>query len=236
MSLTHQPTPGSVEEATGALAGSLARALRSTGDGVGVRSCLGSWDQRASGLAAIRVLGADVLAPFLLTGQPLRQEEASLVRAAVRAYPAPQVHAPEATLWGVRDAALSAALARLGVDTAGWEGLAATCSAGPLAADWVTLAAYLVRLSTAAHPLLDPELSRSLVSRRLDIERGLVRALLRRDLLSSARLARWLLALASEGRPPLSLPPVLDHLEVVGAPDPRVRFETAIARRLSDSR
>ncbi|MFD5318895.1 hypothetical protein [Streptomyces sp. NPDC127098] len=235
MSITHQPAPGSVEEATGALAGALAGALRSGDEGVAARFRLDSWDQRAGGLAAVRVLGADVLVPFLLTGQPLRQDEASLVRAAVRAFPAPRSHGPEGALWGVRDAALAAALARLGVDAAGWEGLAAAGPPSRLAPGWVTLAADLVRLSTAAHPLLAPELTRRLGDRRLDVERGLVRAVLRRDLLSAARLSRWLLALSPTGAGPVALPPILDLLEAVGADDPRVRFETAIARRLNDS-
>ncbi|GAB2878003.1 hypothetical protein [Streptomyces mayteni] len=232
MSLTHQPTPGSVEEATGALAGSLARALRGASDGVGARPHLDSWDRRAGGLAAIRVLGADVLAPFLLTGQPLRQEEAWLVRAAVRDHPAPRGHTPEAALWGVRDTVLTAALARLGVDAADWEGLAEPRPPGPLADDWVTLAADLVRLSTAAHPSLYPELRGRLLDRRLDVARGLVRAMLRRDLLSAARLTRWLLTLA----PGELASSTLDHLEIAGRHDPRVRFEAAIARLLSDTR
>ncbi|ANW20325.1 hypothetical protein [Streptomyces clavuligerus] len=233
MTTPHQPSPGSVETATCVLAGALTRALQEDGDAFGVSRSLGAWGDRTGGLAAVRVLGADVLTPFVLTGRPLPAEDAALVRTAVRAHPAPRHQPLEAALWGARDAALVRALAALGVDGADWEGLApASPSPDGLAADWMSLTAVLVPLASAAHPFTDTALRTQLAGRRLDLSRGLVRALLRRDLLSAARMARWLVLDASATVPDL-VGPALEHLATLGADDPRVQLEVAVARRLT---
>ncbi|MGH3538533.1 MAG: hypothetical protein ACRDQJ_09580, partial [Pseudonocardiaceae bacterium] len=66
---------------------------------------------------------------------------------------------------------------------------------------------------------------------RLDVARGVTRAMLRRDYLTAARLARWL---ASGGEvpmdPPFAVEPVLRQLELVAGADPRLQLEIAIAR------
>ncbi|GLF93838.1 hypothetical protein [Streptomyces yaizuensis] len=235
MTTPHQPSPSSVETATCVLAGALTRALQEDGDTFGVRRSLDAWGDRTGGLAAVRVLGADVLTPFVLTGRPLPAEDAALVRTAVRAHPAPRHQPLEAALWGARDAALVRALAALGVDgAAGWEGLApAPPSSGGLAPDWMSLTAILVPLASAAHPFTDAVLRSQLAGRRLDLSRGLVRALLRRDLLSAARMARWLvLDATTPAAAPELVAPALEHLAVLGADDPRVLLEVAVARRL----
>ncbi|MER6910992.1 hypothetical protein ABT354_04885 [Streptomyces sp. NPDC000594] len=232
MTTSHQPSPSSVETATCVLAGALTRALQKGGDTFGVRRSLDAWGDRTGGLAAVRVLGADVLTPFVLTGRPLPAEDAALVRTAVRAHPAPRHQPLEAALWGARDAALVRALAALGVDGTDWEGLApAPPLSGGLAPDWMSLTAVLVPLASAAHPFTDTALRSQLAGRRLDLSRGLVRALLRRDLLSAARMARWLVLDTPAAAPDL-VTPALEHLEVLGADDPRVQLEVAVARRL----
>ncbi|MQS35351.1 hypothetical protein [Streptomyces katsurahamanus] len=241
MTTPHQPSPNTVETATCVLAGALSRALREDDRSFGVRHSLGDWGDGTGGLAAVRVLGADVLTPFVLTGRPLPAEDAALVRTAVRAHPAPRLQARESALWGTRDAALVDALAAVGVDGAGWEGLApAPPPNGGLAVDWLSLAALLVPLASAAHPFADAALRAQLAGRGPDLTRGLVRSLLRRDLLSAARLARWIVLDGQSGQPgqagpstpPPLLAPALEHLEVLGSGDPRVLLEVAVARRL----
>jgi hypothetical protein len=228
MPITSAPTPGTVGLAVHLLAGALTRALLENDDGFRLGRFLTDSGDRSAGLAAVRTLGADVLSPFVLKGFPLHDEDAALVEAAVRAYPAPQDRSRENVLWGARDAALVRALAALGVDATGWEGMApAPPAPEPLAREWVALAADLVRLACTAPPFTEATVREELANRRLDVTRGLVRALLRGDTLSAARLARWL---TCDDRPPL-LASALEHLEIVGADDPRVLLETAIARR-----
>ncbi|GLW11453.1 hypothetical protein Misp01_65810 [Microtetraspora sp. NBRC 13810] len=231
MPITSAPTPGTVGPAVHLLAGALTRALLEEGDGFRLGRFLADSGDRSAGLAAVRVLGADVLTPFVLKGLPLPGEDAALIEAAVRVYPAPQDQPRETALWRVREAALVRALAALGVDASGWEGLTPVRPARqPPAPEWVPLAVDLVRLACAAPPFTDATVREELARRRLDLTRGLVRALLRRDALSAARLARWLTFDAVTARPPL-LAPALEHLEIVGADDARVLLETTIARR-----
>jgi hypothetical protein len=226
------PTPSTVTPAVHLLSGALTRVLLEDDDEFRLGRFPADMGDRSAGLAAVRVLGADVLTPFILAGRALPGEDGELVRAAVRAYPAPREPEQEAQLWGVRDAALVRALAGLGVEATGWEGLApARSPAYCLTLEWVPLALDLVRLAGAAPPFADAALHAELACRHPDIGRGLVRALLRRDLLSAARLTRWL----TLGRAPDHgglVTPALDHLEIVGADDPRVLLETAITRRM----
>ncbi|GAA0917633.1 hypothetical protein [Nonomuraea longicatena] len=222
------PPQGTVLPTVRLLAGTLRQALIPENGGFRLARVLPDGRQADAGLAAVRVLGADVLTPFVVNGLTLTAQDAALIRTAVRAYPAPQAPASEVSLWGVRDAALVRALAASGVDATGWEGLApAESPARLLTLPWVAMAAELVRMTGAAPPFAEQDVRAHLARRHLDVGRGLVRALLRRDLLSAARLARWL------GPADARLTaPVLDYLEIAGTDDARVTLETAITRRL----
>lgn len=68
--------------------------------------------------------------------------------------------------------------------------------------------------------------------RRLDTARGITRAMLRRDHLTAARLARWLGASGTAAMdPPFPLEPVLGYLELIADSDTRLQLEIIVARR-----
>ncbi len=87
------------------------------------------------------------------------------------------------------------------------------------------------QLSPLALPGLDGPVHRA--APRCALARGASRALLRRDHPTAARIVRWLALLASDGVPvPLELPPLIEHLELLGGGGPRIALDLAIARRL----
>jgi hypothetical protein len=93
----------------------------------------------------------------------------------------------------------------------------------------------LAALAPLALPGLGDPFKVSVRRRSHDVARGVVRAMLRRDHPTAARLARWL-ALAEHhgGAAVLDLLAVLDHLDLE-ATEARTALDTAIARRLSST-
>lgn len=243
MAAERQAVPDATEMAAQALAAELADALS---DGNGTfrlhRWSPGNAD-RINALGALRVLGADVLAPFVVAGHTLAADDTALLRVAVRAFPAPASGTADGSLWVRRDAALAQVLSGLGVDTGDWEGLAADGLSGgdgsdgtgnpAVAQDWPMWSAHLVRLSSLALPPVNGPLREQTRVRRRELARGMTRSLLRRDYLSAARLARWLALDAPHApdREPL-LDTALEHLDHLAPDQPRTRLEVAIARRL----
>ncbi|MEU6060096.1 hypothetical protein [Streptomyces sp. NPDC047097] len=228
MSLVHTAAPGAVESAARALAQQLAGALRPGLPAPSLREFADGPAGPARALGAVRGMGADVLAPFLLAGHPLTSEDTAVLRAAVSAYPAPEDGADDRGLWAARDEGLVRALGRLGVDAADWEGLAEGPDGTQPGGGWADWAATMVRHSPLALPPLDGPVRAAARERRTDLTHGMVRAMLRRDHLGAARLGRWL-ALDDAAAPEPLLPSALRHLAVLAEDQPRVVFETAVA-------
>ncbi|MGK5531731.1 hypothetical protein [Streptomyces sp. URMC 129] len=259
MSVAHQAASDAVGSAVSALASGLAGALRDGGGGFSLRAFADAAGEPAGALGAVRGLGADALAPFLLAGCPFTTADAAVVRAAAAAFPAPPPEEEDGALWAARDAALVRVLAALGVEADGWEGLGearvgSEPEEGPgagTAGEWPAFSAALAKLAPLALPPVTGPVRRAAADRRLDVGRGLVRAMLRRDHLTAARLARWLaldprpgtapgtvpgtVPRAGAGAAPESVPSlgtVLDHIAALASGRPRVLFELAVARRL----
>jgi hypothetical protein len=176
-------------------------------------------------LAALRVLGADALTPFVLAGHRLDRDDADLMRAAVAAHPLPESAAGMA-LWQARDWAVASALHSLAAGPA-----VQPPDLPPIDPEdpWPAWSAELARYSSLALPGLHGHVRDQAVARGLDLARGLYRAMLRQDYLTAARLARWQ---ALDHRDDPFLPSVLDQLEVLAADRPRVLLEVTVARRL----
>ncbi|MCC9310144.1 hypothetical protein LN042_24260 [Kitasatospora sp. RB6PN24] len=230
MSINHETVSGAVDSAAQALADELVAAISGTARSFSLHRKVAQQDEPVPALAAIRVLGADVLSAYLLAGHAFPTADAELVHAAVGAFPAPPGTAPDAALWALRDQALTAALAELGVVAAGWPGLAGTAAEPTEAPHWAAWSAELVRCSSLALPPLASPLREQARRRRLDLMRGVSRALLRRDYPSAAKLARWLALDERQACEPL-LAPVLEHLEFLAADQPRTKLDVALARR-----
>lgn len=198
-------------------------------------------------LAAVRVLGADLFAPQLLTGAEPDGLTAALLAEARRAFPAPVPASPEAAqaiAW--QDWAADRVLARTPyADTApGSESDRVPGPApdhvpaplpGPAELGWQAWSVRMAQLSVLALPGLDGPVHDAARTDHLALARGAVRAMLRRDFTTAVRLARWLAWAGAGDRPPhLEIEPILDRIRLVGIGAVRTRLELAIAERLSE--
>lgn len=212
----------------------------------------------AVAVAAVRMLGADVLAPLVLTGQGLRPEEAAAVRLALGALPSAQ-YPPAAPPKGPElpwirawiDWGLVTVLARLDPGSPGdpapappgppcCEDGAPRRGAAPAAGDcpssrgegWVPWSLRMGQLASLALPGLDGPVHDAARSGVLALARGAVRAFLRRDFATAARLTRWLAWLAADGAVlPLDVASLTRDISLCGGDD-RCLLDAALARSL----
>lgn len=217
------------------LAGSVVRALTGGDDAFRLADQLTTSESGKAGLAAVRVLGSDVLAPFVLGGHRFSDEDGEVVAASIRTFPLSEPAHDTTPVRALRDWATGQVLTRLGVDG----------FAQPYPADrrisreqgWVTWTGTLGRLAPLAFPGLDCPVHADARRHRLDIARGATRAVLRRDYLTAARLARWL-AVSGDAPmvPPFPLEPVLRQLKLVADPDTtRLLLEIILARHHTET-
>jgi hypothetical protein len=249
--------PGTTTRLTGAvqaLAFEVVSALRS-GDHVGgVCGGAGIGGDDGLGLAAVRVLGSDVLLPSVLLGHPADRGDLSLFQQAVTVYP-PGSEASYASAWS--HWAMTNTLLRL-ADTAGTVGGtvggidaftrtdqfadgSAVQTPGDGAdepgtdwlddAPWQTLGHQLAVLAALAVPGSRSGIARVAARRPVDVARGFVRAVRRRDWLQAAGTGRWLAVV--DGAPStLGLDAGLEFVSQMGAGDARVALHTHVARAL----
>ncbi|PWI42897.1 hypothetical protein [Streptomyces sp. ICBB 8177] len=185
-------------------------------------------------LAAVRVLGADVLLPATLAGCPLPPERVAAFRTATLAFPAAPGAAPVTAWshWGMRRA-----LRALG----GPEEDPALPDTGEPGASWLQSLPWqrfthqLAVLSALALPGMPSEVATTAALRPVDLARGFVRAVRRRDWLQAAGAARWLALL--DGVPDtLGLDTGLDFVLLMSDDDPRVALQAHVARHIRDER
>lgn len=185
-------------------------------------------------LAAARVLGVNLFAPQLLAGSGPDDATATLLAEARRALPAPAPATEEAALViGWQDWATVRILAA--TPHGGTAAVTAPPPAppGPATAGWQTWSVRMAQLSALALPGLDGPVHDAARANTLDLARGTVRAMLRRDPTTAVRLARWLGWARADGRPVrLEIEPVLDRIGFIGDGTARSELELAIARRL----
>ncbi|MFD9684257.1 hypothetical protein ACFXPX_31290 [Kitasatospora sp. NPDC059146] len=182
-------------------------------------------------LAAVRVLGADLFAPQLFTGTEPDGPTAALLSEGRRAFPAPAPASPEAELViGWQDWAAGQLLARTPYGTAGAQPAPLP---DPAAMGWQAWSVRMAQLSALALPGLDGPVHETARTNTSALARGTVRAMLRRDLTTAARLTRWLARAAADGHPSrLELEPVLERIRLAGDGSARTGLELEAARRL----
>ncbi|MEU1282881.1 hypothetical protein [Kitasatospora sp. NPDC005856] len=182
-------------------------------------------------LAAVRVLGADLFAPQLLTGAEPDGTTAALLAEARVAFPAPAASSEEAALViGWQDWAAGRPLSRTpyGADVPPPAPLS-----GPESVGWQAWSRRMAQLSSLALPTLDGPMHEAARANTLGLARGTVRSMLRRDPTTAVRLARWLAWAHADGRPlRLELEPVLDRIRLAGDGTARSVLELTIAQRL----
>ncbi|MET9510029.1 hypothetical protein ABZX62_16485 [Streptomyces flavidovirens] len=172
-------------------------ALRGGGDPYALSRVLPQDDPLAP--AAIRVLGADALAPYALDHRsaPAGADDETVVRQALAAYP-PGPDASEVSVWTYRGL-IEASRALLSGDPGdpgdadrAWPQAPRATAAWITTDPWPKLAFRASQLAALALPGLAPDLADGLAARTDDLARGFVRAVRRRDWLQAAGLGRWL--------------------------------------------
>lgn len=199
-------------------------------------------------VAAVRVLGGDALAPCTLAGQVPTEDGLVLFERAIGAFP-PKAGGSAVSAWshwGMR-AALRRARSTAGTAGAG-TGAGADAGQGPYGdgesgapdgaapdTDWVAAQSWqqmthqLAQLAALAVPGLVPPLAQAVAARPVDLARGFVRAVRRRDWLQAAGAGRWLAV--TRGTPEsLGLDTGLDFVHHMGAADARVALHVRAAQ------
>lgn len=231
------------------VANGVALALDGGGDSYALSALLAQDD--AVALAAVRVLGADVLAPYALgPGAPRDTPggtaiaagpagaggpggaggpDSQVVLRALAAYP-PGADASDVSLWTYRGL-VEASRAYLPPAGGPWPD-------EPLAGDawlhtdpWPKLSHRASQLAALALPGLAPALAAGLAARTEDLARGFVRAVRRRDWLQAAGVGRWL-SRVQDVPATLGLDAGLVYVRRMSGADPRVALHAAAARRL----
>lgn len=179
--------------------------------------------------AAVRVLGADTLLPTALLGIPADPGRLAVFKDAVAAHP-PGDDAAPTVVWS--HWAMARALRRLEQPLP--DPLAADPGAEPGAGwlddvGWQFLTHQLAVLAPLALPGEECAVTRAARRRPVDVARGFVRAVRRRDWQQAAGAGRWLTLL--DGVPgTLGLGAGLDFVGLMGGSDPRVALQLEAAR------
>jgi hypothetical protein len=181
-------------------------------------------------LPAVRVVGADLLLPQVLFGTPPDVAEIAVFRKAVEAFP-PRADAAPTVWWS--HWAMRRTLHRFEADPVGSPPNAP--AQDPAGADWLDgtswqlLTHQLAVLAPLAVPGAECAVAEAARRRPVDVARGFVRAVRRRDWQQAAGAGRWLTLL--DGVPPeLGLETGLDFVDLMGGGDPRVALQVQAAR------
>ncbi|MFC1431725.1 hypothetical protein ACEZDB_13825 [Streptacidiphilus sp. N1-3] len=213
-------------------------------------------------LAAARVIGADLFAPYQLAGAPLRAEleEAVALAQAFQLFPPPEPgRADRDRDAGARadePAAASPASPASAVAWRDWAAaeLLARCAPAylpvpvsdaaapmperhPVPEDdfhWQEWSGWMAQVSPLALPGLESPVHEAAQRHARALARGTVRSMLRRDYRTAARTARWLALGHSRGTAsPVELAPVLRHIRLFGGPSARTALDLRVGERLT---
>lgn len=177
-------------------------------------------------LAAVRVVGADAVLPGVLGRAPLEPDDLAVFSKAVQAYP-PPADASSASLWS--HWAMQRTLAGLDASYNGAPRGTEPSAAWLDGTSWQALTHQLAVLAPLALPGADSAVAQAARTRPVDVARGFVRAVRRRDWLQAAGAGRWLVLL--DGVPhTLGLETGLEFVAQMGADDPRVLLQVEAAQ------
>jgi hypothetical protein len=226
----------SYANAAAALAGRVLDAVHGTGE-VGLAHFLDSCADATAGLGAVRLVGADVFAPRLLLDRPLDPRDVEIVDESFAVFPclaAPVPPGQRVMAW--RDWATAGLLARL--DGRGPVAPPPVDAAQVLgdSEDWQRWSVAVAQLSPLAQHGAGGVIADLVCRDRVELVRGVTRAVLRRDHNTAARLARWVALVSSTGVGlPLDPALLIEHIRLHAGTDPRLQLDLAIARHLLGS-
>lgn len=199
-------------------------------------SVLSRPDDPAS-VAAVRVLGADALAPCILSGKTPTEADVVLVEGAVGAYPPTEGGSAVSAWshWGMRTVVHHIRTAHLPAGPPPGEHPGDVPVTAPEDTDWVAgepwqrMTHQLSQLAALAVPGLASSLHAAVAARPVDLSRGFVRAVRRRDWLQAAGAGRWLAV--TRGVPEtLGLDTGLQFVHHMGGADARVALHVRAAQ------
>ncbi|MFF3096621.1 hypothetical protein [Streptomyces cyaneofuscatus] len=233
MDQTHASSPlaGAVHD----LATEVVLALRSGDHLATVCGAAGIDEENRTGIAAARVIGADLLLPSVLYGRHPHPGDVAVLDRAVREFP-PKPDAPAATAWSHWH--MISTLQRM-AQPPGTTSTTGTYEEPDAAwleqAPWQSFTHQLSVLAPLAVPAAPSAVQRAAAARAVDLARGFVRAVRRRDWLQAAGAGRWLAAIGGEPAT-LGLERGLDFVELMGGHDPRVTLHVRAARLMAEAR
>lgn len=225
------PERAALERSVQALTERVIRAVRGPDHTYSVATFADSVADEPLALAAIRVVGVDALAPYLLgRGRPGERDLRVVGRCLDAAGRDDAPQSARTLVRRLRDRATRQALDRLcGLPPGPGEPV----SSAPLDAvhaqgwpQWSVVMSQLAPLTLCPVELAVHEHARRHAA---DLERGVVRCLLRRDHPTATRLARWLTLPGMPCR--LDLPAILRHLGFYLTGGTRAALDLAIAER-----
>ncbi|WEH35839.1 hypothetical protein PZB75_22270 [Streptomyces sp. AM 4-1-1] len=252
------------------LASEVVFALRSGDHFATVCGAAGIGEDDRTGIAAVRVIGADLLLPSILYGRVPHPGDMAVLQRAVREFP-PRADGPAATAWShwamtsalhrltrpetspvtgtaetPETAAFTGTTASEGITRAGGTAGNSVFPDNPTAlgitvepgnepdvgwleeAPWQSLTHQLSILAPLAVPGGASAVQRAADRRSVDVARGFVRAVRRRDWLQAAGAGRWLTVLHSVPDT-LGLDTGLEFVQLMGGQDPRVALHLRAA-------
>ncbi|WP_069630641.1 hypothetical protein [Streptomyces niveus] len=208
------------------LASEVVSVLRDGGHSSVVGGTVGTLADDQLGLAAVRVLGADVLLPSVLTRRRPLPDDLAVFQRAVLTF-APGATSSETTVWS--HWGMTQTLHRLDAPATG-------PGAGPDASwlealEWPKLTHQLSILAALAVPGADSAVAQVAADRPVDVARGFVRAVRRRDWLQAAGAGRWLSVI--DGVPEtLGLDTGLEFVAQMAGADARVGLHVHAAQHI----
>lgn len=219
------------------LASEVVSALRGGGHSGVICDAAGIGEDDEVGVAAVRVLGADLLLPSTIFRRLPQPADLTVFRKAVHAFP-PANGASQASAWS--HWAMSQTLRRLQETAPAVAAGAGEPPARPApdvepdaswleSAPWQRMTHQVAVLGALAVPGTVNGISRAAAGRPVDVARGFVRAVRRRDWLPAAGAGRWL-AVLEQVPATLGLDNGLEFVQHMGGTDPRVALHVQAAR------
>jgi hypothetical protein len=207
-------------------------------------------------LAAARVIGADLFAPYQLAGVPLSAEleEAVALAQAFQLFPSADPGGTAGPGGDGPGTAAAAAAAAAAASVVAWRDWAAAellgrCVPGalteavPMPDRWPVLddelrwrewSGWMAQVSPMALPGIESPVHEAARRNSRALARGTVRAMLRRDYRTAARIARWLALGRSRGAAsPVDLAPLLRHIRLFGGPSARTALDLRVGESLT---
>lgn len=233
MSRVCEPPRAVYAAAVEALSACVLRAL----SGVEDTFCLAeqvSVGEPTAGLAAVRVLGPDVLAPYVIGGHRFGVEDAEVIDNSMSLFPPSDADCAGTVGKGplpvrrLRDWATTAVLGRLRDQPMPACPVVSDVSDVASELGWLAWSGALAQIAPLVFPGLDSPVHTRARERVVDTARGVTRSMLRRDHLTAARLTRWLAD--APDVPAMSLDGALTHLALFSGDNPRLGLEIALAR------